>query len=268
MAVEKSTDKKSIAIMGQMVDKLAEVIKKVGKESIELLKSDRGTYYSPDMFSVALDLVMAHYEEEFAEIMTEFNVEAAQLGQNRIIHHLQVMGFSLTHAPITDRVLELIKEQTFEASKNTLANIKGDVMDNIADSYRQGLGIDDAAKRLEEVFENMKEHQLKRIARTEINGNLQKGAHETMNELNIEYTQWISADDSRTRRSHKELNGQITKRNGKYSNGLEHPGDRRGPTEEWINCRCREVPYFIPKGYAPPPGRDWFYEKDLIKISH
>lgn len=252
--------------MGKMVENLGGITKKIGKESIKLLMSDRGTY-SPDIFSQVLSMVMANYQEEFAELMTEFNVEAAQLGQNNIVSHMQVMGFSLTHAPVSDRVLELIKERTFEASKITMDNLKGDVMGNLAESYRQGLGIKDAAKRLEEEFDNMEEYQLKRIARTEINGGLQTGAHETMNTLNVEYTQWISAEDSRTRHSHRDLNGQITKRNSKYSNGLEHPGDRSGNIEEWINCRCREVPFFMPRGYTAPAGLDYFYEKDLVKIS-
>src|SRR5690625_1606768 len=112
------------------------------------------------MFEQAFHIVLNRYRDEFTEIMAGYNVEAAQLGKNKTINHMQVLGFGLQHGPVTDRVLEQLLVQTFEASETTLSNITGDVMDNLVESYRQGLGIDDTAKRLEEVFDNMEDYQL------------------------------------------------------------------------------------------------------------
>ena len=91
----------------------------------------------------------------------------------------------------------------------------------------------------------------------------------------MEYTQWISVDDGRTRGTdpndsadHLILNGEIIRIGDTYSNGLQYPGDTSGPIEEWINCRCSNAPYVMPYGMMAPPGREQFREEDLIPISN
>ena len=82
----------------------------------------------------------------------------------------------------------------------------------------------------------------------------------------IEYTQWIAADDDRTRDSHAEVDGEIIPIGSKYSNGLEYPGDTNGPLEEWINCRCSNAPFVVPYGYMAPSFSP-FRESDLVPIN-
>jgi uncharacterized protein with gpF-like domain len=90
----------------------------------------------------------------------------------------------------------------------------------------------------------------------------------TYETLNVEYTQWIAADDDRTRESHVEVDREIIRIGDTYSNGLQYPGDTSGPIEEWINCRCSNAPYVMPYGMMAPPGREQFREEDLIPISN
>ena len=50
--------------------------------------------------------------------------------------------------------------------------------------------------------------------------------------------QWDSTLDSRTRDSHRALDGEIVEVEEKFSNGLLYPGDPNGTAGEVINCRC------------------------------
>lgn len=50
--------------------------------------------------------------------------------------------------------------------------------------------------------------------------------------------QWDSTLDSRTRSSHKRVDGEIRELDEEFSNGLMFPGDPDGKAEEVINCRC------------------------------
>ena len=43
--------------------------------------------------------------------------------------------------------------------------------------------------------------------------------------------------------------------------------DTSGDIEEWINCRCSNAPYVMPRGMMAPPGMEQFREEDLIPIS-
>ena len=44
-----------------------------------------------------------------------------------------------------------------------------------------------------------------------------------------------------------------------------YPGDKSGPIEEWINCRCSHAAYILPLGYEAPNFFP-FKESDLIKV--
>jgi hypothetical protein len=54
--------------------------------------------------------------------------------------------------------------------------------------------------------------------------------------------QWLAALDSRTRGSHRHLDGETVKLDVEFSNGLKYPGDPDGPASEVYNCRCTLVP--------------------------
>lgn len=54
--------------------------------------------------------------------------------------------------------------------------------------------------------------------------------------------QWLAALDSRTRGSHRHLDGEVVELDAEFSNGLRYPGDPDGPGSEIYNCRCTLVP--------------------------
>lgn len=54
--------------------------------------------------------------------------------------------------------------------------------------------------------------------------------------------QWLAALDSRTRGSHRHLDGETVKLDEEFGNGLKYPGDPDGPASEVYNCRCTLVP--------------------------
>lgn len=49
---------------------------------------------------------------------------------------------------------------------------------------------------------------------------------------------WIATHDSRTRQSHRDVDGEVIEVGGTFSNGLRYPGDPEGPAAEVYNCRC------------------------------
>jgi hypothetical protein len=70
--------------------------------------------------------------------------------------------------------------------------------------------------------------------------------------------QWMATLDSRTRDSHRELDGEKADIDGRFSNGLSYPEDPTGPASEVWNCRCTMV--------AALPGHDVFGERNTSKL--
>jgi len=263
---------------------LLKLFKKPFKKIMDKLKGMENVP-SSDMEMKILLSDLADIAEDFGNILFNNKQETLNYARAKTISEIEkakkkakkakkipkaISGISfMDYSP---ELLRLIKEKTFVASQHTLDRIIGDIMENLSESYQEGLGIVKAADNLKEVFDSMEDYQLKRIARTEINGAQNEGAFLTEQELELEYDQWWSAGDSRVRGTdpkdtadHVYMHGQIARVGKPFSNGLTYPGDRTGDISEWINCRCRLVPFFIPEGYRAP-DMDYFYEWDLIKV--
>ena len=162
---------------------------------------------------------------------------------------------------------EELLQKTFIASKRTIARIGSSINQILTEGYTSGKGINVVASMLQTRFQQLESWEARRIARTEIHNAHNNAVMKTYEKLNVEYTQWIAADDDRTRESHIEVDREIIPMGGTYSNGLQYPGDTSGPIEEWINCRCSNAPFVMPYGYMAPPGMAQFREEDLIPIS-
>ena len=214
--------------------------------------------------AVAQQLEM--FSEDLQSATAEAAVNAARTAREIEAQRLVRLGREAVGATgLIRQVEQAIREKVFQATQGTMDRISGNVVEVLARGYADGKGIADITRDLREVFEGMADFELARVARTEIHGATTDATHATLLDYGVEYKQWVSAIDDRTRETHQDMNGQITRTDLAFSNGMMYPGDRNAEIEEWINCRCREVPYLMPRGFRPPTGRDWFYEKDIVK---
>lgn len=211
---------------------------------------------------------------EYQKVISDESVFAAGVGRRSALMDIKNAGYTfnfLDKVPMPDNIAKLIRDKTFVASSQTMNRIFGNVMGSLTKSYEAGLGIDDAARELKEVFSSIRGYEAVRIARTEIQSSQNEGAFETQREMGVKFHQWWSGEDSRVRdgtqspANHVFMHGQIVRVGEPFSNGLQFPGDMDGSIDEWINCRCRTVPYLMPFGFMAPPGMDYFYEADLVK---
>lgn len=264
LLVTKAASRKQIAAENALNRKLVALFSKVEEEVLRELMQ-RGTPSNP----VALRRMLASMEgasEAYTETILPEMEQMAVYGRNRVVNEMQNQGVKVSFqaAPeLTKDMREKLRKTVFEASQVTLRRMTGNVMQQLSESYNQGLGIDDAASQLKKVFTGMKDYELRRVARTEINSAQNYGAEKTIEQMHVDYHQWWSTDDDRTRDSHVDIHGQIVRVGELFSNGLHYPGDKSGDIEEWINCRCRIIPFIMPEGKKAPVGQAQFYESDL-----
>lgn len=90
-----------------------------------------------------------------------------------------------------------------------------------------------------------------RIAQTETNRIMSEAAQETYIAANAAgvkcKNRWIATLDSKTRESHRDVDGEVREVGEKFSNGLKRPGT--GSAAEVINCRCCLSP--VVEGFNP-----------------
>lgn len=83
-----------------------------------------------------------------------------------------------------------------------------------------------------------------RIARTESTSSYNAGSLAALSDEGVTRKEWVATLDSRTRRTHRNADGQVRPIDEPFEVGrssLQMPGDPRGSAAEIINCRCTVV---------------------------
>ena len=261
----------------QLERELARFFDRLGKQ----VQSNLEEYWSDHLLQGQINLISKPIMEAQAEyylILQKYNRREYRLGIQEAERLVKLANKNYSFKAVKPRLNkrfdlfatlrgaeEDLLERVFIASQATLARVDTSIKTLLTEGYQSGKGINYISNLLVKRFDQLQTWEAQRIARTEIHNSHNTAVMDTYQELGVEYTMWISADDERTRESHLEINGEIIRLGDTYSNGLRFPGDTDGPIEEWINCRCSNAPYVLPYGYTAPPQQQ-FTENDLIKI--
>lgn len=232
----------------------------VGMES-EFIQALRELGYAPSTIMEIEKLIQMVLEERFLDMNEEIadtGIEVAIVAREQTIQQIIVQGMLVQAVGYSDNVLEDLRNRIYTFSADTFKRIKGDFAGTLARGFEEGLGIDEIATQLRDDFSNLRDHRLKLIARVEVQGAQNMGNHQTMLDFGVQYKQWVSVGDNRVRgrrkgdkADHIYLHGQVVRMDEAFSNGLQYPLDRSGgraTIHEWINCRCRSVPYIPRRG--------------------
>ena len=128
----------------------------------------------------------------------------------------------------------------------------------LAEAVFEGDSIPEKTKKLIEasdgMFDEDKKWRATMIARTESCSTMNAGANELYKSEGINYKEWVSVQDDRTRDSHLMMDGVVVPITDKFEvpafdntegGALSYPGDPTGPAGQTINCRCTEAPFVM-----------------------
>lgn len=193
---------------------------------------------------IAASVVNGHLPEVYAN---NYN-----FGTYQIEHDSQMnTSFTLYDRQTVERLMRdnpdvIPIKARVDIPKDKLWN-KRKINDVITQSILTGDSIPDIAKSLQKVAE-MNKVAAVRTARTATTAAQNGGridSFKRVQEMGIKLRQqWLATLDSRTRDSHRALDGEIIAvakdkwHPAKFSNGCRFPGDPQGPGHEIYNCRC------------------------------
>lgn len=239
--------KSQIQLEKQMAKELRKALLGIGSGLVkELGKSDRMLspenlfgYFDADIKARAKGLEAAFEKHMGLAMGTGFVRGSKEVRE--------MLGLVLTWSLKNPDVQRILAERSFVASEKTIERMKGDVMAILRRGYDEGLGNDAVGKLLRDAFDGMTHQRLEMISRTEIGSAQNLGAMESYIKAEVARVQWLASLDDRTRESHMMEHGRIVKLGEKFPvTGLDYPGDKSGPIEEWINCRCAVAPIANP----------------------
>lgn len=97
---------------------------------------------------------------------------------------------------------------------------------------------EELVKRIKNTYSDISKGRANTIARTEVQGAVQKGSFEGYGQAGMPIKIWVAVLDSETRDDHASLDGEERPLNTPFSNGLMYPGDPGGDASDICNCRC------------------------------
>lgn len=192
------------------------------------------------------------YAQADAKAKAIANGEAAEVyaeNVNYATYDVETQGqvdtaFSLYDADTVRTLAEdqrdLLPTQTTNVEKDVIWN-RQHLASAVTQSVLLGESVPDLAKRLQSVAD-MDKRAATRAARTSLTAAENAGramGYKRAVDMGIQLkVQWIATKDSRTRDSHRKLDGEVVEVGERFSNGLLYPGDPDGPASEVWNCRC------------------------------
>ena len=247
-------------------------------------------YYKEEMLLQGhLDLILAPIHEmtrEYYEMLLEHNLDMYRRGEtqakrlvnttkeNMALKAAKTVDFLhdnkdkyTQHFGTLQYSEDYLTDYTFTATEKTMSRVDNEINKILTTGYQEGWGVPDVRNKIMERYNQFSSWEANRIARTEMQTAHNMGMMNQYQNMGVKYKEWRAAHDKRTRRSHAFLDGEITPLDEPFSNGLMFPGDKTGPVEEWINCRCSAVPYLMPPDSTAPVGRSTFTANDLVKVS-
>lgn len=245
-SIKKSADERILDAERRLYNRMIDLQMGLETRFLEELKS-RGYYPSDkDEQMRMLNEVFGVPFEEMKIATSDIALNTAEIIRQLTFEDIERKGYKVEFVPFKSHEKDYLWNKIYTFSSSSFNAIIGDFSMTLTKGYLDGLGIDEVAVLLRDDFKNLRDYRLRNIARTEIQTAQNYGTYETLKEYRLNYKQWITVDDTRVRHSHAILHGEVVKTDERFSNGLLYPGEREGPIEEWVNCRCRIVPY-IPR---------------------
>jgi len=146
-----------------------------------------------------------------------------------------------------NRVTSWLATEGLRRVRGILETTRQHVARSIAAGVAEGEGIPELAQRVRSGFAAAGRARAIRIARTEVVGASNMGAHLGAEESGLDLDKiWVATADDRTREDHLFADGQRVKLNESFNVGgyqMRYPGDSSmgAPAGEIVNCRCTVV---------------------------
>ncbi len=148
-----------------------------------------------------------------------------------------------TTEALIDRLMrEWVEERAFMRATSIASGSRGIAQRILEESIDEGAGEAQIARDIRRAIGGLSRARSLTIARTETHGAMVNASGAAADDLGATTKEWVAIEDSRTRETHRQADGQTVPINGKFRVGaaaLRHPGDQSaGHPEETINCRC------------------------------
>lgn len=194
---------------------------------------------------IALEQILDPVRERWSVVLQDAWSRSAEAGRSDAIQTFEWdISWEITD-PATNQALQENGQRDAELTQQRMV---GDISEAISNAYQEGLGIDEISETLrEDVFEDMRSYESRRVARTTGISGANKGRISGFEDAGAAAKTWMARDDNDTRPEHIAADNQTVPLGESFDVGgesAEYPGDPTLSPHLRINCRCLVLPEF------------------------
>lgn len=220
---ERIYTKKYRKLLSKYARKSSEAYEIAGRRGVDIVV----TGFALELKPILYKNIIGSYNAFGKLVIDEFNDNKKEVLNFRVLIQDYLRDFGL--AKITQ-----IDETT-----------KDDIFTIISEGESEGDPIASIAKKIKELGKGIARHRAQTIAITETHSAASYGSRQAAKSTGLTLKkEWAAAEDSRTRQSHNDADGQKVDMDKKFKVGnsrLMYPGDPSAPAKEIISCRCVEL---------------------------
>lgn len=189
--------------------------------------------------------VLEQLQNNEFETVSQYLTQAYEDGFIGTMYDMQGQGIPLVFPIDQEQVLDAIQHETNLSTDLYAAFDIKDLQKKISGEISRGISTgqmySEIARNISG-YANISKNNAMRIARTEGHRIQCKATMDAQHKAKDKgadiVKQWDASLDNKTRKSHRDVDGEIRELDEKFSNGLLYPSDPSGSASEVINCRC------------------------------
>lgn len=181
------------------------------------------------------------------DTINEFLKESYDNGYIGTMYVIKEQGIPLMLPISQEQVIKAIQLDSkiskglYERLGEDVKELKKKIRSEVSRGISTSMSYTDISRNIDNVS-NVGINNAMRIARTESHRIKSAASYDAALEAKKKgadiVLQWDATLDGKTRKRHKQLDGEIRELGETFSNGLRYPGDENGAAAEVINCRC------------------------------
>lgn len=213
---------------------LSKIVKAQNTKLVSLIKKQRDLTKAIGKDSKSkINAFFKGQEEVFAEFLFPFIEEYTRGAGLEAMMTIEPN----TAFEMTDKIREALVKRAAEFGLGVNETTRVKIVADIEKGLEAGEGMTEISNRINETYKEFPTWRSDLIARTEATAASNEGTLQAYKQSEVAtHKEWISTKDDRTRPEHVELDGEIVKVGGVFSNGLQYPQEP--------NCRCVIGPAF------------------------
>lgn len=218
--------------------KLVTFFNKLRNAQLKALDTNQDALYFADLDKVLFNL--DEWTSKYVSVISTFQTQASEGVVDFTLDEAKELGADVSKITdeATDAIISGAVERMYSDGSHTIKNLHKRLYELFSVSANNSTPLDEVKQGVRDILKVVLSN-INTLSRTEITGVANEVRFLIMAEIPKAQKVWVALEEGNSRDNHKKF-GDLGAKSlyFEYALGLKYPGDRKGPLEDVVGCRC------------------------------